>query len=71
MFGVGGGVGNHTSVVSTLLKNIISDEISCYVVVYYPSQIIFSDNILSGVTKSRPVTSQSIPVYTDQMTRTG
>ena len=26
MFGVGGGVGNQISVVSTLLKNIISDE---------------------------------------------
>ena len=34
MFGVGGGVGNQMSPVSTLLKNIISDEISCYVVYY-------------------------------------
>ena len=34
MFGVGGGVGNQMSPVSTLLKNNISNEISCYFLYY-------------------------------------
>ena len=67
--GVFGGVGNQMSVVSTLLKNIISDKISCYVVWYYLSQIIFSDNIFSWG-DHRPVGHYK-SVNTDDKIRSG